>query len=324
VAGFGDMDQQDKVNPPDLPEPAPRLLTTEQKLARRWRLFVVMLSFVAIYAVLHKLLLPSILSLTVLRESPYSKIDWWFIYPVVLTLFVQRSARSDPFISFLAGIGILYGIYEIYETMQGRNTGWLAFSRLLSSIPLAISCGYLMTQRGLGGSLLWAWAGVLSLTGWIGYRELSFLSSPKPPSLAMSSSTTRPRLLETHSRCGARELEVAPSDGEEVTQLRISDCGLIPSIISIAEGTLEIVNERAEAVTLHLVSSKGKRLKTDWNLSIPARSKMMSKRIRITPGTIAMLYSDSQTDVGITALRSPQQIDTWVLRRKPITLEKTP
>ena len=145
----------------ELPEPIRRVYTEEERLRRRWRLWRVVLMFLACYSLIHKLIIPLSLKFTVLRLGPYSKIDPMFLYLLVLYYSFRPAVQLTGFLSFLAGIGIAHGCAELVLVSLGYTVGWLAISHLLSSLPLALVCTILMSQRKLGRQLKSAWVGAL-------------------------------------------------------------------------------------------------------------------------------------------------------------------
>lgn len=323
VAGSIGMDEQSKIEENDLPEPIRPPLTPEKNLDRQWNLIVVFLTFVAGYAVLHKLVIPATLRFTPLRDSAYSQIDFWFLHPVVLALLLQRYRRNNTKISFLAGIAILYGIYEVYETAVGRNTGWFAFSRLLSATPLAVGCGYLMGQTKLGGNLKAGWAGVFVFTLIIGVNEYRSISRQQNPVVATNESAiNRGVPVGEEPTCGAQELMFSPRQRAQVTrQIFVKDCGLTPASIMAIDGVLEVKNERNTAINLHFVVQESGRVKTKWNIVVPGGTLVTTKPIAIPTGGAGFIYSDSAPEVGLTGIFSEPVVKEWVLKRKPITLK---
>lgn len=324
MAQSAGMAPEGQMTDQDLPEPARRTFTPEEKLIRHWQLLVVFLTAVAAYAVLHKLLIPTALKFTTLKDTPYSQVDWWFVHPMILAFILQTNRRNTPVISFLAGIALLYGLYEIYEALQGRHTGWLMFSRLLSAVPLAIGSGYLMTQRRLGGSLGAAWVGALVLLLFITCREFwlprkSLSADTGSSALKIFSEMPRNEITE----CGAQELIVKKGiHPMGSSQLTINACGFSPSNLTVEKGALEVLNLRKDAINLRLFLYENSKIHSKWNILIPANTKT-TREIVLPPGTVGMILSDSSPQAGIVSLVPPITEGDWTFRRKPISIEET-
>lgn len=311
------------MNTVDLPEPTRPNFSEEEKLNRHWDLLVVFLTGVAGYAVLHKLVIPVTLSFTALKGTPYAQVDWWFIHPVVLAYFLQTCRRNNGDISFLAGMAIVYGVYEIYEATQGRHIGWLAFSRLLSAVPLAIGSGYLMAQSRLGGNAPAAWFGALLLLIIFSTREIEILHRVAVPTLSKAQ-TEVPRQMPAgeYQGCGVQEL-IVPAGGRVVSgaSIKIVDCGFSPVILALQNGSLEVSNLRGQASNLRLFIHEKGRTQTKWNILIPAHSKV-SRQTILGPDAVGMLISDSFPQSGIVAIVPAKTSADWAFKRKPISIEE--
>jgi hypothetical protein len=318
------MAREIKMNEPDLPEPAPKSWSLEERRLRQWSLAVLVMTFIAIYALLHKVFIPVTLKLTSLKTSPYSQIDPGFFLPVSLVFLLRRADHVTKALAFLAGIAIVYGAYEIFEVFQGRYVGWLAFSRLLSSVPLAGGCIYLMSQRKFKGDLSISWIGAVTFLLVAGVLEVrkaeNFVSHEAPSKVAPAV----PRFQDAVPQCGAIEFSIPPGTRAETPRvIRISDCGLSPAIIvETSARKLEFVNEKSESVNLHLVSAaKGKRWHTEWNISIPPKTSVQSRVFKLPAKSVGMLYSDSTPSVGIIAILPSDLPAAWHFQRKPIRVE---
>ena len=147
----------------ELPEPVRPPMTADIARARQWRALQTGLFVAIAYALVHKVLVPLLLKLTPLAGGPYARVDGWAVLPLLLALFLTDARRMRPGASILAGMAVVYGAYEIFELTQGRLVGWLAFSRLLSSIPIAAGCILLLSSRCLPARPLWAWTGAFTL-----------------------------------------------------------------------------------------------------------------------------------------------------------------
>lgn len=156
------------MNVVDLPEPKRSVpASPEQKIRRQWGLVVAFLWLTALYATLHKGLMPLFLGFTSLSGSPYAQFNAWFLHPLLLAILASHANRLSPGISLLAGAGVAHGVAEILSVAQGHATGWMAFSHLLSAVPFAIVCTAMLTGPYPGKHYRAAWTGaaiVLLLT----------------------------------------------------------------------------------------------------------------------------------------------------------------
>lgn len=306
----------------DLPEPKRREFNAEEKRRRQWKLLVTFLTFVAGYATLHKLFIPFALSFTSLKGTPYAQIDAWFCLPVLLAWMLQRGEGNDSKISLLAGAAIVYGVFEVYEAAQGRYTGWLLFSRLLSAVPVSIGSAFLMSRRRLGGSLPAAWLGAVLLVGFLGFSEWQ-RSHPPPPEPAASDSNRNLPLGEFAS-CGAQALTIpADATASLESKIEILDCGFSPSVLLLASHHVEMVNRTSKAVNLRFFLSEGGKPHSKWNILVPAQAKA-AHDFTVPAGAAGLVISDSAPALGLVAILPPDRSQTWSFSRKPISIGVRP
>lgn len=146
----------------DLPEPARPEYSVHERSRRRWQLWVTFFLFFAFYSVLHKLLIPLGLKFTSLADSPYAKIDYKFIYAIVLWASLRRANGPTPWVAGLLGAGVVYAIFECYAVYSGYLVGWSAVSKLLSSVPIAIGCGIQLSHQSFKMFHRFAWVGAVA------------------------------------------------------------------------------------------------------------------------------------------------------------------
>ncbi len=153
------MVEGDKLAVTDLPEPRKRQPTAVSSRESRWEITKTFLVVLFFYVLLHKALIPLVLKTTRLRTSPYAKLDFWFLHPFLLWLSMRKVKVMTNASSFLAGGGIAFAGYELMATLQGRHTGWLTFSHLLTSVPVGILCILLLSTTGNQAKASAAWLG---------------------------------------------------------------------------------------------------------------------------------------------------------------------
>lgn len=153
----------------DLPEPVRRKISAEEAHARQWRMATTAYGLVTAYTLLHKLIIPLALKFTALRGTAYAKVDFWFLHSVTLLYVLRRPTLSAAALSLLCGGGIAYGVVEIGELMLGRLAGWHVFSRMLSSLPVALFCILILIQQSKSRSTALAWLGAIATFAYFGF-----------------------------------------------------------------------------------------------------------------------------------------------------------
>lgn len=301
----------------DLPEPKARLYSPEETGERKRKLFVTVFTVVAAYAFLHKMLIPSALSFTSLRHSPYAQLDFSFLLPGLLVSLLVFNSRHYRLTSFLAGIVVSYGAIEIWEIGRGNYIGWLFFSRLLSSVPAALLSLVLLTSRGFKRDPLSAWIGTAFFAFFHLFHSVSFLPSPQ----ASSPFPKTVRALPTAASfdCGSREIRFSlknllPHPTHEIT---IEPCGFSPAVMHLSSSQIEIRNNLDTPINVHLLIRKKHKLATGWNVLIPPKT-LLQKDLVLPPGSLGMLYSDSDVKAGIAALFAEQPKEGIIFSRTPL------
>jgi hypothetical protein len=308
----------------DLSEPIHRELSQEECLERQWRLFVVFTQFVTIYACVHKIFIPLALSFSSLKHTPYAEMQVSVLLPIILTLVTSKSKFNNAWLSLICGMCIVFGLNEILSTVSGRNTGWFAFSRLLSSTPMAVACGFALSKSKFNPNYKVAWlgAGVFSVLLVI---NDSRLQKPPTTSPTTDSAAVGMRLIPANENidCGAQSLQLPPRQNPgSATNLSIQSCGLNPSVFLLGSAPLEIENTTGEAINLHLIIFEHNKKKTGWNTLLRPHEKRTVAKFELGPNTVGLLYSDSKPEIGITAIRSKELAYTWFLKRKPIMAQE--
>lgn len=153
------MAGESEVNVIDLPEPRRVVTTPADKPRRQWNLVLAFLWLTALYAGLHKGLVPFVLGFTALSGSPYAQLSPWFLHPLLLAVLASRAQKLSATTSLLSGAGITHGALEVLAVVQGQAVGWLVFSRLLAAVPFAIVCIALLTGPFPGRDSRAAWMG---------------------------------------------------------------------------------------------------------------------------------------------------------------------
>ncbi len=156
----------------DLPEPVRHPLSDEEKRRRQNRVLQAGLYFAIGYSLVHKLFVPFFLSFTALHGTVYAKIDTWALHSLLLAFFLFRPG-TGAVLSALAGMSLSYGAYEIVEAISGKLVGWLVISRLISSIPIALCCAFLLGSTVFPVRGKYAWLGALSTLAALALLERS-------------------------------------------------------------------------------------------------------------------------------------------------------
>jgi len=143
----------------DLPEPRRLTLSAEERARRERDLLITLTTLAGGYSLLHKLLVPLVLKTTALATSPYSRVDWWWAHTLALLACLYLLPQTRTLLSLLAGAGIVYAAVETIEAYLGLFPGWLAISRLLSSIPIGGLCIAILTSGNFPIRTRYVWAG---------------------------------------------------------------------------------------------------------------------------------------------------------------------
>ena len=139
-----------------------------------------------------------------------------------------------------------------------------------------------------------------------------------------SSSESAPKLIESTGKpanveCGAQTLEIlAGGTSPEPQGLTIKSCGLTPSLYHWKPEPLEIENQTNDAMNVHLMYFENGKKRTGWNTVIRAHEKRVLAPIELNPEAVAILYSDSKPEAGMTAFFNYPAKHSWVMTRKPL------
>lgn len=301
----------------DLKEPRRAAETPAARHIRQQKLIATVSMFLMAYSLLHKLVIPTFLQFTLLKNSPYAVIDLWFLHSVAFTFFLTEWGKEHPLTSFFAGAGIFYGAYEIYSVYVGHYTGWLAFSRILSSLPIAAVAIVAMVRSPRQNQAM-GWLGAVMVAWLVGLQWLR--------TNAVSENSIQPLATQTISapfnlHCGASELYLAADKLEPLDTVSISSCGLSPSTGLLQSSSLTVRNQLDQAINLHLVIATRNGNRSLWNKVIPAHATVSTPPSPLGEEGIGMLYSDSLPWVGIVGLKGASS-GNWKLNRNPISLER--
>jgi len=313
----------------DLPEPQQTVFTDEEKKLRHWQLMSTIVTFIAAYATLHKLLIPLFLKFTSVTKTPYAEIDILFLHPLCLAFLLQKKKNNTKLISSLCGFAVAYGVYELIQVTQGNYEGWLAVSRLLSALPLAVSAGYIMSQASPGRSFPMAWLGA------VGVAVLLFLNStpsqiqPKAPveEVAQDEDPIR-QLNPVNQECGNAQLVINRNETYPTTNEIIIDepCGLRPAVISPSLESLKVVNQTNRPINIHLMVFSSDKLSSRWNIMAIARTTVETPKLSFSPDEFGVIFSDNTPEVGLTALvfNSEKTIGRFQISRSPLKVRPLP
>ena len=310
----------------DLPPPPKRELSSEEISARQWRLLEGFLGFTAIYSSLHRFLLPLVLKFTALSQTPYAQFSFWFIHPIVLFFLLKKHKRLTPVSAALCGMGICFGAYELWQTQQGVYQGWLAFSHLLSALPVAGIALMILTQKWGSGLGKWGWAGALT-TGILlmTYHQYSSrLESQTTQHVRNDNDTVSKASGDLLTKCGDRNIVLGPgSKIPEALGINVSPCGFEPQVYLHSSETLSVVNGLDEAINVHIVVFSAGKRETLWNKSAPPRSTI-SQPLKLKPNQVAVLFSDSHPDKGVVGITPHLPERSWSISRSPVALKELP
>lgn len=286
----------------DLPEPKVVILSAEEQNARHWYLISTFVTFVAGYSVIHKLLIPFFLKFTQVTKTPYSQVDPYFIHAVLLAYLLTKERRNTKLVSLLCGFGVIYGITEIAHTAQGLYEGWLAVSRLLSAVPLAIASGYVMSQPSAERSFSMAWFGALVGIG--SFFAPVLTTTKKETSPEVGTQLESRKLVGVNQECGNSQLNLDLSlDYPETSEIVIKpDCGLKPAIIRSKDETLTVSNQTQTPINIHLMVFERDKQSSRWNMMVPPGTSLKTPKLPKGGLEVGFLYSDNTPVAGVVGL----------------------
>jgi hypothetical protein len=262
---------------------------------------------IAFYSLLHKLFIPLFLKVTTVTQSPYKEIDPAWVVPVFfVSVMFSPSQMKRLLMPLSCGMAVGLGFFEIYRYFQGENVGWLVFSRLLSSGPMAF-IGLIVFVRKVNLKTLFGfWTGVSMTLFGAFYIE----SSHSNQVLKWSNHNKRPQNLELiplrdSTSCGqmafAWDTRQTPS-GEQVIHSRT--CGFYPAVIAKDMSQQELVfsNELDQILNIHLwiYFERGQKRKSK-NFVIPAKtSNRVLKWEGFKDAEFILVVSDNQKNLGLS------------------------
>ncbi|MBM4317200.1 MAG: hypothetical protein FJ116_06940 [Deltaproteobacteria bacterium] len=201
----------------------------------------------------------------------------------------------------------------------GRHAGWFGFSRLLSSVPMAIACGFAMTKPSFKPQFKFTWFGAITLLLLTLTYEWYFLNRPSTPTQKNTIQETRLIPSNEHLDCGAQALEVSKGHTtNSLSVLEISECGFKPPIYTLPNGHLTVQNNTPRSVNIHLLVFEREKKRTLWNVVLQPKEQRNFNAIIISSDSIGMLYSDSAPEFRLSAVRNTSSNHAWSLSRKPI------
>jgi len=306
----------------DLPEPKARQYSEEEKRVRHWKLISTIVWFVAVYALIHKLLIPVFLKFTEVTKSPYAQIDFLFFQPLWLAYLLHKRKSNSKLLSLLCGFTVAYGVFEVFQVSQGAYEGWLAVSRLLSAVPLAVAAGYIMTQPSPEKSFPLAWLGALSVTVLVLINSMEEKGDFTPvPAQEMAEEPTR-RMNPINQECGNSQIVLNLNDSYPQTNEIVIDgaCGIRPAIIFPSAENLKIINQTPRSTNIHLMIFENHKLSSRWNMMVMGESSVETPKLPLISNGFAFVYSDNTPAIGITALisNSQKKPERYQITRSPL------
>lgn len=317
MARFNTMDESGKISETDLPEPQRRSYSAEETLLRRYRLISTFISFISVYAFIHKILIPLGLKLTPLSESPYANLDFWVVHPIIFGLWLRKNHSNNARSSFFSGLAIIYGVTEWYFVARGYYGGWLALSRVLSSTPLAIGAGYLMCIRGLKPNFRMAWLGVLFYGTFLLCGM--FFAAPTPIQNTTKFTAKKYSPAQESPICGAQEITLmADKPLVPSNTISINSCGFDSVALNLSDTPLEIENTLPSLVNLHLSIYRNGKLESKWNIPLKPNTKITPPKFQLEANEVGILYSDLNPNIGVIAFLNPNRTHHFRITRKPL------
>ena len=310
----------------DLPEPIRAPESEEMRRSRHRLTWIAFCYFFTGYTLLHKLLIPLVLSFTNLHGSPYAAIDFWFLQPLWMSYIVYRRQWGWA-LALNAGLATMFAVYQLYELFDGQLVGWLAFSKILSSIPMAIVSIIFLRSQPLTKWLRPAVVGAGFTLVWAVAQQTPPVEPPKPSPLRVETPQPPPELnsVSSDSECGRQEVHILPEQHRTITipsQVEVRNCGFVPSVIVIQEGTLHLINHSNYPVNFHYLESRSNgAARPAWNFMIPPNTQRTSPKIQLNPDQAGLIYSDAQTLAGIVAIVPPTRKLPWQFKRRPLAIE---
>ena len=311
----------------DLKEPPPRS-TKDPHL--KWKALKALLFFAVAYSFIHKAAVPLFLKFTTLTRPEYAQLDFWVIPQLILVASLWSSNRLKVWDSFLAGALVIHAVMEAFFAFTGRSVGWLQFSHLLSSWPVAGVCIAMLSSSQSGRSQSRAWAGALSATLLI-VVLMGFENDPSDKGardlVAKPTEASQPALTSpvwNQQVCGQQDIyvdfsqirSVAPAD-----RIEVMDCGFYPARFIVAEPFVTVVNQLDRAINLHLVIRDVSGSKRNLNHLLTAGSEHRFELKNLRADSAVVLFSDQLPQLGASVLYHRGAQGRWLATPRAPFLE---
>ena len=130
---------------PDLEDPVPKPRLKPQEIAHhRWHIALSIFAASMIYTVLHKTVIPMTLTVLGTSKKEYATISFQTMWVVALGYCLHRDHRIGKRVHFLIGAVLALCLKEVLLAVFQTPKGWLFFSHLLASVPLAVASLFLL------------------------------------------------------------------------------------------------------------------------------------------------------------------------------------
>lgn len=284
----------------DLPEPPPRRqLSDEEYAQRKFALYRNLFIFAALYATLHKIILPLMLTQTTVLVPEYTKVDFWAIPGLFLAFHLFRYQKVNAVASLLAGSLIAYAIWDTVAIFSGQHKGWLVLSHAISSIPIGLLSIILLSTQSKTRSLSAAWTGGAMAASYLLLMNL-LGGSVLPEPMTVTSQTSLTAIVP--SQCGAQEFEVKVRELSLTHTLHLADCGFSPSALLYKNGTQLVLERKSELpMNVHVLyfDAAGKRVRQSNRIIKGTENKSPLRELHFLAHEVAaILYSDTLPKIG--------------------------
>lgn len=337
------MDEQSKqvkgddgINRSDLPEISLAIHSNSEQQSRRSKLLRNSCFFLIVYSCVHKLIIPVILKILGTSRPEYSEIDFWFVPMIVLFFSLFFSKEGSYLTRAIMGALIAHALREVYFVSQGIHSGWMTFSHLLSSIPIAGLSIFYLERFYSSRKLVVPWVVallVLVLPIFLDNiakdifneklrmsMEESVLASGEPSQ--KNTASAKP----VEKNCGNAELFMTDADhvskGSDFFEVQITECGLAPAYILLSENTIRFRNLLLKPVNLHLLIKTASGERRNQNFLLPPDGTKQIEIMIGADGEAAMVYSDAFPELGLVAVLVNQFKGSWSFSRLPLKMER--
>ncbi len=311
----------------DLPDPKPEEI--KSPLAREEHLFRLLYGvtiFAILYTSIHKLWVPLFLRFTEVSQVAYQEINYWFLPAFLLLAHLLRKRQLGPVGSFLCGLLIVHGAWELWLIMQGKLVGWLQISHLLGSAPLAlVSIAWLTMARKRSPKKWWGWVGAVVATFVIALPF--FFGEPNniPPSTGTSIGFDPgvPKLSDA-AACGEKAFWTDLSEVGAISkrvELSLGTCGFQPALsrLDFFHG-FRITNELDRNANIHILVYQLDGRKRGFNRILKSKESLHLHRgnFQVNAEEFVLLFSDALPESGASALFPNGQMGRRKVTRSPI------